>query len=171
MIDFNATHLQLFGLPQQYGIDLNMLESRYRELQTKAHPDRFAGEDEAQIRLAEQWSGRINEAYRVLKSPFERGCYLLTLQGIEPFGQNQPAMPPDFLMQQMEWHEQLAEARSKADKLMQLEQSVERHKKSLLADLSGTVDSSAEQAALILRKLKFLFRLEEQVGEALEALE
>jgi molecular chaperone HscB len=79
------------------------------------HPDRFAHAGEAEKRLSMQWTARVNEAYATLRRPFERARYLLELQGIEAMDPNNTRMPPDFLMQQMEWRETLAEAQAGKD--------------------------------------------------------
>ncbi len=56
-----------------------------------------------------QWSVRINEAYQRLKDPVRRASYICELHGAPVNAENNTAMPPDFLMQQMEWREALDE--------------------------------------------------------------
>jgi len=41
-MDFSADHFALFGLSRAFRIDSQMLEQRYRDLQTQVHPDRHA---------------------------------------------------------------------------------------------------------------------------------
>ena len=172
MIDFSQNHLDLFGLPARFAMDVAALEERYRTLQSAIHPDRHATAPETQRRLAEQWAGQVNEAYRVLKSPLERGRYLLSLQGVDALAPTQTAMPAEFLMQQMEWREELAEARGDYAALSLLEQALQREHRGLLSALSSQLDELGhyEVAAETLRKLKFIERLEEEVSEAFEAL-
>lgn len=172
MIDFSQNHLDLFGLPARFDVDVATLEERYRTLQSAIHPDRHATAPETQRRLAAQWAGQVNEAYRVLKSPLERGRYLLSLQGVDALAPTQTAMPAEFLMQQMEWREELAEARSDYAALSRLEQALQREHRDLLNVLSTQLDELGryEVAAETLRKLKFIERLEAEVTEAFEAL-
>ena len=171
MLDFSQNHLDLFGLPARFGVDVAMLEERYRTLQSAIHPDRHASAPETQRRLAEQWAGQVNEAYRVLKSPLERGRYLLSLHGVDALAPTQTSMPAEFLMQQMEWREELAEARGDHAALCRLEQALQQEHHGLLNALSSQLDELGqyEVAGETLRKLKFIARLEEEVGEAFEA--
>ena len=41
----------LFGLPRRFALDPVLLGTRWRELQTQVHPDRFATEDSTAQRL------------------------------------------------------------------------------------------------------------------------
>uniref|UniRef100_UPI0032B262A3 Fe-S protein assembly co-chaperone HscB n=1 Tax=uncultured Aquincola sp. TaxID=886556 RepID=UPI0032B262A3 len=100
----------LFGLPQRYALDRADLDQRWRELQAKVHPDRFAAEGGAAQRVAMQWSVRVNEAYGRLKNPLQRAAYLCELRGAPINAENNTAMPAAFLMQQMEWREALDDA-------------------------------------------------------------
>lgn len=104
----------LFGLPQQFAVDTAALTAQWKKLQQQMHPDRFAGQGAASQRIAMQWSGRINEAYQRLKNPLQRAAYLCALRGQAVDAENNTAMPPDFLMQQMEWREALDDAESSA---------------------------------------------------------
>ena len=80
---FNRNHFELLGLPAAYAVDPDQLESRYRELQGRVHPDRFAAAPEAEKRLAMQWAARANEAYRTLRDPVDRARYILSLRGFD----------------------------------------------------------------------------------------
>src|SRR3954471_5688260 len=111
----SQNHFELLGLKPSYALDSSELESRYRELQGHVHPDRFAASPEAERRVAMQWAVQANEAYRTLRDPVGRARYLLSLKGFDTGEESNTAMPPDFLMQQMEWRESVAEAREARD--------------------------------------------------------
>ncbi|MFX7858475.1 Fe-S protein assembly co-chaperone HscB, partial [Acinetobacter baumannii] len=51
-------------------------------------------------------------AYQTLRDPLKRATYLLHLRGIDVQAENNTAMPPAFLMQQMEWREALGDAKA-----------------------------------------------------------
>jgi len=93
----------LFGLPRRFALDAALLGTRWRELQTQVHPDRFASEGSASQRLAMQWAVRVNEGYRRLKDPLSRATYLCELAG-QSLGDAQ-AVGNDVLTRQMQWHE------------------------------------------------------------------
>ena len=107
MISLQASDFELFGLPAAFSLDRAQLDLQWKSLQREAHPDRFASEGAAAQRIAMQWSVRINEAYNRLKDPLKRAAYLCELNGAAVNAENNPSMPPAFLMQQMEWREAL----------------------------------------------------------------
>ena len=113
--EFARNHFELLGLPVGYAVDASRLEDRYRELQSRVHPDRYATGSETERRVAMQWATRANEAYRTLRDPLSRARYLLGLKGFDTGEETNTSMPPDFLMQQMEWRESVAEARAGRD--------------------------------------------------------
>jgi molecular chaperone HscB len=173
-MDFNQNHFELFGLPVAFGLDVQRLDEAYRELQAKIHPDKFAHGAEAEKRLSMQWTTRVNEAYQTLKKPFERARYLLQLQGVDAMDPKNTAMPPDFLMQQMEWREALAEAAKSKDEaaLQQLEQDLRTQARALQAELARLIDTDKHypQAAEVLRKLRFMDKLLEETNAAYDDL-
>lgn len=174
-LDFNQDHFQLFGLPVRYALDSGRLDAAYRDLQAQIHPDRFAHAGEADKRLSMQWTTRANEAYETLKKPFERARYLLQLQGVDALDPKNTAMPADFIMQQMEWREALAEvtANPNADALADLEQTLRSHARALQDELARLIDETRDypHAAETLRKLRFMDKLLEEVDTVYAALD
>ena len=115
LISLASSDFELFGVPAQFAQDRAALDTRWKELQREAHPDRFAARGASAQRQAMQWSVRINEAYQRLKDPLRRAAYLCELGGAAVNAQSNTAMPPEFLMQQMEWREALDAAATAAD--------------------------------------------------------
>lgn len=113
-MNLQSDDFELFDVPRQFAQDRAALDARWKELQREAHPDRFAAQGAAAQRLAMQWSVRINEAYQRLKEPLRRAAYLCELHGAPIQAEDNTAMPPAFLMQQMEWREALDEAGDEA---------------------------------------------------------
>jgi len=165
-------HFELLGLPLAYAVDPSRLESGYRQLQTQVHPDRFAAATGAERRVAMQWATRANEAYRTLRDPVDRARYLLGLRGFDTGEESNTAMPPDFLMQQMEWREAVAEARAAGDarELRRLHASLADSRKDMLRMLELAIDtqSNFDAGCSLVRKLRFLDKLEEEIDEALQ---
>src|SRR3954470_12715667 len=135
--DFQRNHFELLGLPVAYTVDSTRLERCYRDLQTRVHPDKFAAATEAERRVAMQWATRANEAYRTLRDPLGRARYLLQLKGFDTGEESNTAMPPDFLMQQMEWREVVADARAAGDarRLEAVRTSLAEARRDMLAQL------------------------------------
>ena len=161
----------LFGLPRRHAQDRATLDARWRELQAKVHPDRFAAEGAAAQRVAMQWAVRVNEAYQRLKDPVKRAAYLCELNGVPVHSESNTSMPNGFLMQQMEWREALEEASLLSD-VEALSDSVAMHRREALERLAATCDEQGEfgAAAEQVRALMFVERFAEDVDRRLEAL-
>ena len=107
-------HFALFELQPSFNLALDQLAVRYRELARGVHPDRFADASEREQRLALEQSASLNEAYQTLKNPPKRARYLLALQGGE-LPLEVTVHDPEFLMQQMQWREDLDDAQGAED--------------------------------------------------------
>ena len=167
---FTRNHFELLGLAPAFALDPSVLESRYRELQGRIHPDRFAAAPEAERRLAMQWAARANEAYRTLRDPVDRARYLLSLKGFDTGEETNTSMPPDFLMQQMEWREAVTEARAAHDaaKLAALRSQIGAEHEEMVRLLERAIDrdSNFDAGCSLVRKLRFLEKLDREIDEA-----
>jgi len=161
-------------MPVRYAVDPARLEAAYRELQTQVHPDRFASATDAERRMAMQWAAAANEAYRTLRDPTERARYLLGLKGFDTAEETKTSMPADFLMQQMEWREAVADARATRDAkaLRSLQDELVSEREEMLTQLERAIDADANYDAgcSLVRKLRFLAKLDEEIDDALEPL-
>ncbi|MFL6672540.1 MAG: Fe-S protein assembly co-chaperone HscB [Massilia sp.] len=167
-------HFELFNLPARFEIDAAALDSAYRDVQGRVHPDRFVNATDAEKRVAIQWATRANEAYQTLKNPQKRAQYLCEINGADLQTESNTAMPMEFLMQQMEWREALGEARGAkdAEALEALDAQVKRERKEMLAQVGKQLDAGDyQQAAQGVRALMFLDKFGEEVNYAFEALE
>ena len=152
-------HFELFQLPQQFTLDMTQLDSAYREVQSKVHPDKFVQASESEKRVAMQWATRANEAYQTLKKPLKRARYLCELQGVDLQTESNTSMPAAFLMQQMEWREAFEDARHANDMpaLMSLEKELHSALKTQLQQISTTLDAhDYASAAQQIRTCMFL---------------
>ena len=114
-MDFTSNYFELFGLPVNYQVDLSLLADRYRSMQREFHPDRYASKPAQEQRLAVQYASVINQAYTELGSPLLRAQYLLSLQNVDGTGDAQITRDPQFLMQQIEFREKLADLSEEND--------------------------------------------------------
>ena len=168
--ELEKNYFELFGLPSQFTVDLPDLATRYRELQKKFHPDKFASGTDAERRMASQMAAQINAAYQSLKSPLERGRYLLKLSGIELDDEKDTQMNPAFLMEQMELREQLESAGGADDPLTHLlqlgkeiDQSLEKRISKLEGLFQGEASESLIEARNLLREMQFLQKLRKDI--------
>ncbi|GAB1231745.1 Fe-S protein assembly co-chaperone HscB [Ferrigenium sp. UT4] len=173
--DLQQDFYSLFNLPRRFQLDSAALDQRYRELQTRVHPDKFAHLSDTERRLSVQWATRVNEAYQILRSPLARGRYLLSLHGVDTQEETNTAMPVDFLMQQMELHEALEAALQSKDMaaLDALEAQVKQTIQALQQQLALALDEQRDDAAAagLVRKLKFMEKIAEEIAAAFDELD
>jgi molecular chaperone HscB len=83
-------------------------------------------------------------------------------------------MPADFLMQQMEWREAVGDARESADPaaLERLRGELAGERRAMLGMLARALDADANYDAgcSLVRKLRFLEKLDQEIDDALEIL-
>lgn len=174
-MNFNDDHYALFELRRTFRLDIPLLDRRYREVQAQVHPDKFAQAGDAERRLSLQWATRTNEAYQTLKNPLSRAQYLLRIAGHDVGAENNTAMPKEFLMEQMEWREAVAEARLGREQgelenlLLGLKQQATDHYEQLAVLLDDQHDYPS--AADLVRRLMFLEKLLFEIDDAMDALE
>ena len=170
-------HFELFGLPAIFDLDVEDLASRYREMQRRVHPDKFANASDQDRHLSLQMTALVNEAFQTLKDPVKRGRYLLNLRGIDLGDETDTAMDAAFLMEQMELRESLDEVRQTdnprkmlaelANRIApRLQNGIEQFRR-LLAD--GTPESN-KKARNAMREMQFLEKIREEIDNLEEEL-
>ena len=118
-----------------------------------------------------QWSVRINEAYQRLKDPLKRAAYLCELQGAPVQAENNTTMPASFLMQQMQWRENLEDTDS-AHGLEVLAQEVAQAQRQVLQTVADLLDLAKDPAQAVgqVRALMFIDRFTHEVNAKLDRL-
>ncbi|MBI3073119.1 MAG: Fe-S protein assembly co-chaperone HscB [Deltaproteobacteria bacterium] len=117
----DADHFTVMGFSRRYAVLRDEVDTRFRELSRRFHPDRLARESAEERRIALQRTVALNDAYRVLRDDVKRGEYLLKLWGIdvgaEKSGQASAiGLGGGFLMEMLERREALLEARAAGDR-------------------------------------------------------
>ena len=97
----------LLGLDPSFELPRDVLERRHRELSQKLHPDRFVGRPGSERRQALSRAIEVNQAQRQLKDPITRAEALLRRLGVALGEGSEPRPEPAFLMEVMDWQEQL----------------------------------------------------------------
>jgi len=151
------------------------LERAYREIQARVHPDRFAHAGDAERRASLQWTTRVNEAYRALKDPVQRGKHILELHGVDVAFETNTQMPTDFLLQQLELREELEAATGGKDasRLDRMRSGLRLQQQSLAGQIGDAIDVKKDYpaAAELVRKLMFLDRLDNEIDAAYDEVE
>lgn len=155
-------HYALFGLAPRFALDLPALEAAYKRVQAQVHPDRYAAASAAEKRVAMQWATQANEAYRTLRDDTRRAAYLCERQGRPIDAESNTAMPPAFLMQQMQWHEALDDLRGSGGDAAALAAEIGRARAQTVADLTAALDAAQDyaRAAALVRQMMFIDKLQ-----------
>lgn len=166
---------ELLGVPLHFSLDETELERRHRDLSRALHPDRYAGRPSSERREALNRAISVNEAFRKLRNPISRAEALLSQLGREVSETNQPKPEPKLLLQIMEQREALAGARRRADRVgvesiraaavLGLDAATEQ-----LADAFAEDPVPVERVLQLLGELRYLQRLKEEAGAALDEL-
>ena len=69
----------VFGLPRSMDIDERQLEQRYLRLSRECHPDLYRTQETGDCIAVLQRSAEINDAWKVLRDPWQRAKALLEL--------------------------------------------------------------------------------------------
>jgi len=158
-------YFELFNLPEKFQIDLEMLQENYRAIQKEIHPDRFATSSENEKIQSMIKSTQTNDAFQTLKSPIKRAKYILSLhKSVEKI-----TLPPDFLMQQMEWEEHFETIEKNSSELTEFKSTINKKYKeySLLISTQIDDDQNWSDAAISIDKLYFIEKLLQKINKAL----
>ncbi|MDD5034572.1 MAG: Fe-S protein assembly co-chaperone HscB [Methylococcaceae bacterium] len=170
-----GNYFELFQLPQLFRLDVDRLDSQYLKLQTRVHPDKAAHLSDGERRQSLQWATLANEAYLTLKRPLDRARYLLKIHGVDTREEDNTAMPTEFLLEQIEWREELQEAIT-----IRNQHSLDRLSVRLKAEMDNLIESVATlldggshhgEAADLVRQLAFIEKLGNDLDRAQAALE
>ena len=158
-------YFELFNLPEKFQIDLEMLQENYRAMQKEIHPDRFATSSENEKVQSMIKSTQANDGYQTLKSPIKRAKYILSLhKPVEKI-----TLPPDFLMQQMEWEEHFEAIEKNSSELTEFKSTINKkyEEYSLLISTQIDHDHNWSDAAISIDKLYFIEKLLHKINNAL----
>lgn len=170
-----SNYFSLFGLPQQFDVDISLLNSHYRKIQSEVHPDKFVTASPAERLQSIQSATLANEAYQTLKHPTARARYLLKLNGIDTLENTNTSMPADFLMTQMEWRENIEDAEASRD-IAALERQLQMMKSTannLQQELANALSNpnTLSVASGIVRQLSFIDKVSADVDAIISKLE
>ena len=159
----------LLGLPAQFDLDPQVIESAFFDRSKELHPDRFANAPASERVAALSRSRALNDAYQMLKKPVPRAEYLLARAGVN-IGDNEK-LDPAFLMEILELREELAEARvaKNLPEVARLQRAMAERRAAAVARLEplfAANDLPAIKEQLIL--LRYLNRYLEECDAALD---
>ena len=165
---------QIFDLPVDFQLDEKALNTRYLELQKALHPDNFVSSSALEQRVAMQKSTEVNDALKTLKDPILRAETIIALNTGEQIDLEQKSTQDvAFLMQQLQWREQLEELENQKDKqaLSVFAKEIKQETQTLLVALADRIEGAQwAQAIQFCDKLRFIRKLSEEIERVEERL-
>jgi molecular chaperone HscB len=139
------------------------LQAAYVRLQGAVHPDRLVNAPASHKRIAMQMAAHVNQAKHILENPLSRAAYLCELGGQAIAADVNTQMPLDFLMQQLEWRETVAQACEPGLSQVRLDMNnalgqIQQHLKALF-----TQQPIPPEAAALVRQWMFLDKLNKEI--------
>jgi len=166
---------ELFEVPVSYELNLEDVQLKYTVLQQAVHPDKFANASDQEKRLSMQQTSHVNDAFQTLKDPVLRAVYLLKLKGVDVNLENETTMDMEFLMQQMEMREVLADIKAydnPLDKLDELGRNVKNSMTEMTTQFSDKFEADElDEGRELIRKLQFMKKAKRQIAELSAKLE
>ena len=104
-------HFQILNLQEKFKIDEKILKKNFLKLQREHHPDKLASSSSSSSSSPAISSSDINKAYKCLKTPIERGLYLIKLKdSSKDLSELNIISNTDFLLDIYEFNEEFDEA-------------------------------------------------------------
>ena len=158
-------YFSLLDLPRRFDIDPAELQRRFLALNRHTHPDFHAGESAEVQDLSLRLSAAINDAYRTLKDPAERGAYLLELLGGKSSADDK-SVPDGFLGTMMMMQEELADAKGAGNhaELARLRNVLRTQHDGLLRRITTFFKEHAESVACEAVRMDLLTEIRKQLN-------
>ncbi len=147
----------VLGLAPQYFVDAAEVKKRSLRLGRLLHPDYFGAADDATRALAERNTARLNHARETLLDACARGDWLVRSLG-GPSENEQRDMPKAFLLEVLEWNEQLERVRESSTRdlagLESLRNELDAQRAAALAALGRALEPLPQPSAPALREAR-----------------
>ena len=146
----------LFGFEPSFDIDCDHLETAYIQESAKWHPDQNPHASSREKMQRTLFMATLNDAYKALKSPLDRGYHLLSLHAPELCAdQEQTIKDPELLQEALEDQETLDEIHS-ADQLEGFYEAAQSKYDHVLTIISAAFhNKNYQEARLFLYRLRY----------------
>jgi molecular chaperone HscB len=164
----------ILGIEPGFRLDPGVLADVHQKLSATLHPDRYVGRPASERRAALGRAIEVNEAYRVLKQPIDRGQLLLARLGVSP----ETEVDQEFLMDILELREALRDAgdAQDEDKIEELAERIRHRRVRAETELSELFEqallgeSPAPKLARLLAELRYFERFLTEADALLDEL-
>ena len=173
-----SDYFTAFGLERRLIVDGAELQRKFYELSRQFHPDRFATHSSAAQQQALDFTALLNDAYRVLRDPVQRGEYLLKQEGFDIGEQRSKDVPPELLEEVFELNMMLESApdRDELESAKAKFESMQHDMDAELATLYAQFDSGGGRDILarirgVLNRRRYIQNLLRDVDKAISGAE
>ncbi|KAI9558535.1 hypothetical protein GHT06_015323 [Daphnia sinensis] len=129
------------------------------------HPDRFSQKSEDEKQISAGYSSLLNQAYKTLSSPLERGLYLLQIQGHALSDEGEIIMDPEFLSEIMEINEEIHEVEDH-ESLQRIQKANDIELENLFRKAADNFrNNNWESARESMAKLKYYSKIQRRIKE------
>ena len=152
-----------------FDIDCSRLHAEQQRLQAIYHPDRYVSASEREQRVSVQVAAWVNQAYETLLDPVKRSRYLLEINGVNIPDDSTTTSDTEFLMEQIEFREQVESCRQAEDGLQrcdEIETRLAQRAGELATEFVSHFETSEyDEAITSSRKMQFVQRIQQQLSE------
>jgi len=156
---------------ETYDVDTKVLDTRYKQLMAKIHPDKFMQKSKREQELSATQCSQVNAAYSTLRCPHKRAVYMLRRLGFD-FEDQTSATDPEFMMDVMEASSEIQDAAGDQNAIKRVR--YEFYEPQLDANCREAAEAFARQdvllAAEITARLQYLKRLGNMIQEKEEVM-
>lgn len=158
---------EYIGIPVSFDIEESVLKKRFRELQSKLHPDKFVRASEHEKEISDEHSRKLNESYKILLDPYLRAKYLLKILGNEEGCQD---LDNDSLLKMMEWNEKVADIEDE-EELSEEKRKLQKEIDILLARLKELfAEKNIKEVCSAITRLSYLHSLRSFIDKRMESM-
>ena len=168
-LDIKAcNYFRLFGMHENFKMDMTVLESQFKNLQKMLHPDKYTTKSQEERDRSQHNSSVVNQAYQILRSPMERAAYLLKFHNVDILSESGTTYEsPDLMMEMFELREAVEDLEEGADAvdsmLAQITASIQEHLEQLQHCLDVDKIVNLEGATKAGVRLKYLSKVQDEL--------
>jgi molecular chaperone HscB len=170
-------YFQLFQIPIQLKVDKNLIREKFFELSRQSHPDYFVNNTSNEQQNALELSALLNKAFKTFCNLQETIKYVLQQKGLLQ-DEEKYILPSFFLMEMMEFNEEVAEVQLDGDEEIKtkLLQQLTQFENEIYEPVAHTIENyqegvTTEEELLQVKeyyfKNKYLHRLAQQLNQML----
>ncbi len=170
-------YFELFEIPVQLKVDKDLIRKKFFELSRQSHPDYFVNNTNHEQQNALESSASLNKAFKTFSNIQETIKYVLQQKGLLA-EEEKYVLPSSFLMEMMEFNEELAEALLEGDNNLKtkLSEQLTQFENEIYEPVANTIENykegiTTEEELLQVKdyyfKNKYLHRLTQQLNQML----